>query len=407
MEQTNMRYTDMMEDAVFLWGDLDDYDGDYSELIENINNPNFFRTFGEALLNFMQQRDATITTETAHRYIEACCQQTFVPRTNIAKNPNTLKDWFKKDVRPRKGETSRQSMFALAFALQLKPQETADLFHKVYLDRAFDFRNPHEIVYYFCLHHKKSWEDAQRIISCIAIANPESEDQTIATVQIKTAVLSMSDEKTLVEYINSHGHNLAQTSTRAKSCLAELIRTAAETVELETSLEARRKWAADNNLKTKELAEENSLLNRYKKCDSDSNNHIYEIITEQRVHCKEWRGTKTLFSNARLPDEIRKRFPEAVTFSKKDRTYEEQRKLIILLASYIHWFKASDPAKYSFESTPNFDDYVDWIDGYLIDCGLSPMYYGNPYDWLFMWCTLSENPLNRFRGVLADVLDGE
>ena len=37
--------------------------------------------------------------------------------------------------------------------------------------------------------------------------------------------------------------------------------------------------------------------------------------------------------------EIKNRFPEAVTLSKKDPTYEELRKLIILLSSYIFWYK--------------------------------------------------------------------
>lgn len=406
---TEKTYTSQMEDDVFLRGDLDDYDGDYSQLIDEINSDRFFRTFGEALLDILQQQDPNITAETAVNYIEERCIQSNVPRSDIAKSINTLKDWFRKEVRPRKGDNSRRSMFALAFALQLSPESTANLFHKVYLDRAFDCRNEQEIIYYYCLNNQKTWNDAQRLISYLADKDFQADDHTIYTVQIKNAIQTMSDEIALIEYIISHGHNLQKKSLRANECLRELIQAATEIVEEETKLKERRQWAMKYGVLEEEIKIENSLLERYKSCSATSKNHIYEVITDQSVHNKdEWNGTKTLFNNARLPDEIRKRFPEAITLSKKNPTYEEQRKLIILLASYIHWYKAIHPEKYFAGYEPDILDYEAWINGYLDESGLSPLYYGNPYDWLFMFCALSRtNPLNRFRSILDEVLTSE
>lgn len=401
-------YTSQMEDAVFLRGDLDDYDGDYSQLLDEINSERFFRTFGEALLDVLQQQDPNITAETAVKYIEKRCIQSNVPRSDIAKSINTLKDWFRKEVRPRKGDNSRRSMFALAFALQLSPESTANLFHKVYLDRAFDYRNEQEIIYYYCLNNQKTWNDAQRLISYLADKDYHTDDHTVYTLQIKNAVKTMSDEMALIDYIISHGHNLEKKSLKARECLQELIQTASEIVEEETKLNARRQWAQKYGILRQEIDDDNSLLNRYENCSATSKNHIYEVIVDQSVHNNDkWNGTKTLFGNARLPDEIRKRFPEAITLSKKGPTYEEQRKLIILLASYIHWYKTMHPRKYFSGYTPGFDDYIEWINGYLAESGLSPMYYGNPYDWLFMFCAISENPLVRFRDILDEVLTTE
>ncbi len=34
------------------------------------------------------------------------------------------------------------------------------------------------------------------------------------------------------------------------------------------------------------------------------------------------------------------------------------------------------------------------------------MYPGNPNDWMFLYCALSDTPLDTFRGVLAEVLEG-
>ena len=103
-----------------------------------------------------------------------------------------------------------------------------------------------------------------------------------------------------------------------------------------------------------------------------------------------------------LPKEIKSRFPEALTLSKKDPTYEELRKLTILLASYIFWFRMQQ------NGTPiDIDDYIEELNVFLDESGFSLMYYGNPYDWLFLYCTLSDRPLDTFRTNLAEVLESE
>jgi len=226
----------------------------------------------------------------------------------------------------------------------------------------------------YTVNHGSAQEkyDAKCLIACLEDKDYYSDDPTIHTVQIKNIVDTLSDEIALIDYIAAHGHNLEKKSVKARECLRELIQTASEVVEEETKLDARRQWAKENGILRKEIDNTNSLLNRYENCSATSNNHIYEVITDQSVHNKEkWNGTKTLFNNARLPDEIRKRFPEAITLSKRDPTYEEQRKLIILLASYIHWYKAMHSEKYFSGYIPDFDDYIEWINGYLTESSQS------------------------------------
>ena len=142
-----MSYTERMEDALFQqWDVLDDYNEDYQSLITALNSEGFFRTFGDGLLFFLGQKNPGLKEESAIAYIRECCAAVEVSQSEIG-SINTLKSWFSGGPRPKKGEESRYSMFALAFALQLTPLETADLFHKVYLDRAFDYRNEKEIIF--------------------------------------------------------------------------------------------------------------------------------------------------------------------------------------------------------------------------------------------------------------------
>ena len=143
-------YTEQMENALFQqWDSFDDYNEDYTELIDVLNSDDSFRSFGDGLIVFLQKRKLELTADSAIKYIDELCSQKGVNVGDIA-STNTLKSWFKGGPRPKKGEDSRRSMFALAFTLKLTPAETAELFHKAYLDRAFDYRNANEIIYYFC-----------------------------------------------------------------------------------------------------------------------------------------------------------------------------------------------------------------------------------------------------------------
>jgi len=405
-----MRYTDYMEDKL-PWDSYDEENDDYQSLIDLMNSEDFFRSFGDGLLSFMQEQKPDLTAETAIAYIEACCAETGVPVGDI-RSTNALKNWFKGGPRPKKGEDSRSSMFALAFALQLTPERTKELFHKVYLDRAFDYRNEKEIIYYFCLQNKKSWADAIRLIESSQSMDTTSNDYTIYTAQIETDIDAMADEASLLSYIAGHGNNLRKNNLSAKNTKDELIEKALVAIEQETGLITQRNWAEQSKMRKKvredeedDSKRENALytqfptLSHFADCSAHSLNHIYEVITDCSVRGTS--GTKTLFKNARLPKEIQSRFPEAHTLSKKEPTYEELRKLIILLASYNCWLQAQK------KGISIKEYYEDDINAYLDQSKLPRIYYGNPYDWLFMYCSRTARPLDTFRGILAEVLDEE
>lgn len=372
-----MSYTEQMENALFQqWDEFDDYNEDYKALIEAINSGHYFRSFGDGLLDILKKKKPGLTADKAAKYIEEICKNTGIPISAIG-SPNTLDNWFKNNKRPKKGEDSREKMFALAFALKLTPDETAELFHKVYLDRAFDYRNANEIIYYFCLYNQKTRQEARRLINSISVSEISTEDLTVYTAQIKTEVEALSDEPALLSYISKHGHNLTKKNVTAKQTVEKLI--------------------AKARIKAKEETELQQTDDAFRGKDRDSNNFVYEVITGLSVTGV--KGTKTLFKNANLPSEIKKRFPEALTLSKKDPTYEELRKLIILLFSYCYWYNAQ-----SKNIVIDLDDYIEEINVHLNESGFSLMYYGNPYDWLFLYCTLSERALDIFRGLLAEAL---
>lgn len=374
-----MEYTDRMEELSFQkWGVFDvDYDNVCDKIIEIVDGENAFRTFGEGLFFFVNKKYPEVDKENIINFLNDVCKTKNIPINDIASN-NTLRNWFKKGARPKKGDNSRRVMFALAFVLDLDPEKTAQLFHKVYMDRAFDFRNIEDIVYYFCLDNKKSWSDAKRLIQKATLEETENEDDIKYTRQIQKEIQEIRNEDALIAYIKKHKRNLEKKNVSARK-------------NYETILEESKKLVK----KESELPEYQDV---YKNCDKNSLNFLYEVITGQFVSTR--KGTVTLFKNSRLPKEIKNRFPEAISLSKKNLTYEELRKLIILLASYNFWFKGSME-----QGLISIDDYISEMNAILIDSGFSPMYYGNPYDWMFLYCSLFERPLDTFRDLIAEALE--
>lgn len=376
-------YTQFLEDKLWQIAGKWDETEDYSLAISFLNSKDSFRSFGEGLLSIIKKKypSANASETNVAPVLIKMCGDAGVDITEIA-SPNTLTNWFKKGMRPKKGETSRRAMFALAFALQLNLDETNYLFHNVYLDRAFNYRSEDEFIYYFCLKNSKCWKDAQILINSIQPAEMQTTDATRYTVVIKEDIERLTDESELISYINSHGHNFEKNSVAATETFTTLLRetksVASEEIHLPENFGSfRGKWTHGNEI---------------------SGNLLYEVITGTNVTGN--RGTKTVFNNANLPKEIKNRFPEALTFSKKNMSFEERRKAIILLFSYAAWYKLQ-----WLDIEYDFDDYVSQLDSLLFDCNYVKLYHGNPFDWLFLYCAQAERPLDMFRDTLQEVFE--
>ena len=87
---------------------------------------------------------------------------------------------------------------------------------------------------------------------------------------------------------------------------------------------------------------------------------------------------------------------------KNQHTYEEIRKIIILLYSYSVWYRV----QYKGELY-DFDEYVDDLNNVLFESNMPTLYAGNPFDWLFMACSAADRPLDMFRGILSEAVPEE
>ena len=59
------------------------------------------------------------------------------------------------------------------------------------------------------------------------------------------------------------------------------------------------------------------------------------------------------------------------------------RKDVILLYFYDYWVSDFLDGR----NAGDYDGFTTGINDVLFDCGFSPLYVGNPYDWLFLYCS--------------------
>lgn len=395
----DITYTSNLETEIWNMAEELDESEDFSKVIDFLNSKEGFQPFGKRLAEFIDKKFDLGSTDrkTVVQALNEACEKNGVGLSEIASD-GTMRNWFDKDKRPKKGDDFRLSMFALAFAFKLSVDETKELFHKIFLDRAFNYRNEKEVIYYFCLKNNKTWADVKRMIAEVENMTIDTSDHTQLTNVIVDNINAMSDENTLLEYIRENGHNFEKNSVTAKEKFSYYLEQAKKLAKEEVS--AIRKDEED--MLVDEYGNEKRGKKSYsgKWINSFSNNFLYEIITGIGVEGD--KGTKTVFKNATLPKEIKQRFPEAITFGKEDMKSEEYRKVIILLFSYCFWYKVQ-----YLSIDFDYDDYIGELDHILFSCNFSKLYPGNPFDWLFLFCSQDDCPLAVFRGILSEVLPDE
>lgn len=385
------------------------------EVLAYLNEPSTFRSFGNGLKYIMKKRypDAQNEIETApDAFLRKCCKTNGVPEAAIG-SYNTISNWFRKEggVKeggPKNGDANRIRNFTIAFALNLDMTLTKELFHKVYWDRAFNVRMPNELVYYYCIQKGRSWTEACELIAQIPsilenLENASKNSQTVPTTAIEQAIIDSQSDRQLLNYVAAQQYNLCKNdavgkyNVRAKTILDDLKMKAMKIAKGEAEITG-------------------TQIKRYDRTDSYA--FVYSMIVDMPSSGEN--GSITLFGkNARIRESIKHSFPEVHSLTASDLDYEKMRKLIILLFSYIAWFKACWSIKrgrnekitdYKRNEPPqiNVDTYESDLSEKLLAAGLPPLYWGNPYDLLFLYCTkFGANPLDFFREIISDILTEE
>ena len=118
--------------------------------------------------------------------------------------------------------------------------------------------------------------------------------------------------------------------------------------------------------------------------------------------------------NIDIPDVVRNNFPGKKVMSdvldatkiSTSKSYDSIRKMIVLLDFYAFWacIKVGISDVSDIDKSTLYEIYQEEADSRLKLCGYENLYAGNPYDWIFLCASHSEDPLAFFRAYIADLL---
>ena len=365
----------------------DSDDDDYGDIIDYLNKAENFRTFDEGLTEFIKK----------HGYVEEdglskekCVEQRVafllkkMKEKNISISKKTLEYHFSGEKRPDVKDSSRKIIFKLCFAMDLDVEETTDFFNKIYFDRTFNVKNIDELVYYFCIKNKKSFTYAEELIRYVLDNKNAFNRYNVTAIKEYTNLL-----------------NRIQGKKEDKEVLDRLSK-------VKTNRE-------DEDLKKCGLVVQDFYKNNLSELTTNMDIAsvdfmLYVIYGSFLPVGKNGKSKYSFAKNAKLLKIIKSNFPSKKTISdanKENISFEAMRKILILLEFYAFCFDANEADDE--ECIDFFDNFTEQMNDILDSSGMGPLYVGNPYDWLFLYCAKCDNPLDVFRSIIDDVcaLDDE
>lgn len=412
------QYTETMEDKA-LFPDEDNYE----KALEDAANT--FRNFDKALDYFLvengYQGDAD-DCKAKIKYIQSKFESTSVDPIET----RTLKKWFSvkennktyqnKDYFSPLDPKTRKLLFRFCFAFQLSIEENDAFFRKVCLQRSFDCHDIYEVIYYYALSHQLSYQETKGLIDKTLKGKEKigkgsiNSDNKLYTKTIKECIDRFENADELVQYLRDNYSQFEYNNVTAYERINTIWNRISETKGLANQ---ERVKCIYNNEDTdnpshhsKDIWEKRSDWEIYLQIlgldetlnkgsisiqkNSDKRNIIHSILNDNKL-------IHPLAADS-FPD---RQGLEAI-LKGKHKSDELVRKTLIFLDFYKFWVKKA------LEPLGNKDDHYQasqddterWnseVNKYLTDAGYPELYFGNPFDWIFLCSANQVAPLRTFR----------
>ena len=409
--------TDNAQDSLF---SIDDCNEAYQYLQNSAN----FVSFHTGLTTLMQRCGYTGSSEDVEEktaYLQQKLAAIHVKITEI-----TVRDWFSGKRRPSLDSRSRKLVYEICFALGASFELVQEFFRQVYFSRSFNCHTIKEAVYYYCLHQNHSYDHALELYETIK-AMPETAkfeaSDPVYTDQIRNALDNCRSDEEFLAYFSRNKSIFDRWNQRALFYIEEFIRQIRGTKEDIGRIEAFKKVGTIPDAKTLAAPSASGLTIqeffmqarhlglkwKYRKQNITSIDFMLEFIIDP---------IEPVNKKAKLPDILKLNFPSKKTFSKilnrsqseMSTSYDSIRKCLILLKFYHFWvtlelmMDSGNAAEDSqTEYADYFDDFCEEMAQLLEECGYEELYERNPYDWIFLWASTTEHPLESFRGTMKTI----
>lgn len=356
-----------------------------------------FRPFSDAVTEFISERgfDGDFTDVDAKvKYIKTAFE-----KANMTP-PRELREWFTAG-QPIKRDTA----FLICFAFGLDGGETDEFFRRYYAkERSFNCHQVQEAVYYFCLNNGLSYAEALDIQTRVPLSKrSQKSGDVVYTGSIIAELNDLETKEELVTYLTENIDKFSDSNVTAYERIHRLWALAAGNGGL--LMQEREKLPSIlDDAATGEKSKLRSGNTGVKPWDAYL--AILQLDKDDVKQLKAERSIRPILK--KLHDDAQDSFPDRQGIDKILRgehvAYERVRKWLVLLTFYTFWAQKA-VKEGSYEAKPvDAKRCLTSMNQHLMDAGYPELYVGNPYDWIFLFASKSEEPLYVFRFIWNELL---
>lgn len=416
-----------------IW-EIDASEEDVINAIEYLNNPKYFRPFSVGITELMVKCGYTKATDDTNAKVNYLLDKFHNIGASITKA--TIKSWLTDTSRSASVSNSRTKMFQLCFALSANFDDVIWFFNHIYFNRSFNCHTIEEAVYYYCFLNNLSYPYARDLIQKIKQLPDNSDSQkqispTIFTEEIRKQLGKYKTDEELLSFFHDNKYIFSNWNKTATLYINRYLKEIIGSEDTKPIIDKLKKTLKKKLNSTTTLNQQNDINeNDIRKCgllireiytealqnNTESPvNYIFETINGRKLFSIDFVLERILYTSSGLPKNtpipyiVKNNFPSKKTFSKIlddvnisiSTSYDSIRKCLLLLQFYRFWcIKYIEPQKYS---SYGYNDFVEETNAILIECGYEELFAGNPYDWLFLWASTTEQPLFALREVIGQI----
>lgn len=314
--------------------------------------------------------------------------------------PREIREWFTAG-QPIKRDTA----FLICFAFGLDGGETDEFFRRYYAkERSFNCHQVQEAVYYFCLNNGLSYAEALDIQTHVPLAKENKKScDVVYTGSIIADLNDLETKEELITYLTENIDKFSDSNVTAYERIHRLWALAAENGGL--LMQEREKLPSIlDDVATGEKSKLRSGNTGVKPWDAYL--AILQLDKNDVKQLKAERSIRPILK--KLHDDAQDSFPDRQGIDKILRgehvSYERVRKWLVLLTFYTFWAQKA-VKEGSYEAEPeDAKRCLTSMNQHLMDAGYPELYVGNPYDWIFLFASKSEEPLYVFRFIWNELL---
>lgn len=375
-------------------------------------NAKAFRGFDEAFIAFISEHGY------AGELSDVKAMTKFV-RTKFAERGVPALHNFRDLFHPNRGNT-RETAFKICFALGLSIDETNDFFRRVMFERGIDCHSISEAVYYFGIKNGLSYGESRELLNKLPkVKNTKKvpQERVLYTDKIRDYIEQVSDKEKFIQYMIAHADRFGYQNATAIKFIRllwnQVIGKENPEDDKERGLAFLEGRLIDEmlNLNEQELTNDDYVISREEASAWTIYCQIMGLDNHQEELHRKMRSLSPVFTdNVLLPLKAGDCFPsrqiiDGIIRGESDGDYEKFRKMLIFLAFYTYCAKKIIREKdiFYFFDKHESERCREHVNKYLVDAGYPELYYGNPYDWIFLWSMRDGHPLEIFRIYMREV----